>query len=179
MGKRRTIAGVIALGCLMAVGLVAGAGPAGAADQPYCGITWGSLERSGGALSTAGLLTIRAGQQECYDRLVFELDGPADGYLVHYGEAYTQGQGLAMSPYTAGGAVLEFVLLAPTTVLTSGAHPVGVLGFRTLRDVLYGGSFEGRTTFAVGVRARLPYQVTVLAGPGTHSRIVLDVAHLW
>jgi hypothetical protein len=54
-----------------------------------------------------------------------------------------------------------------------------VLGYRTLRDVVFGGSFEGYTTFAVGVRARLPFRVFVLAGPGTHSRIVLDVAHQW
>jgi hypothetical protein len=56
---------------------------------------------------------------------------------------------------------------------------VNVLRYDTLRDVVFGGSFEGYTTFAVGVRARLPFQVTVLPGPGTHSRIVLDVAHSW
>jgi hypothetical protein len=52
-------------------------------------------------------------------------------------------------------------------------------GYRTLRDVVFGGSFEGHTTFAVGVRARLPFRVFVLTGPGSHSRIVLDIAHRW
>ncbi len=31
----------------------------------------------------------------------------------------------------------------------------------------------------VGVRARLPFRMFSLAGPGTGSRIVLDVAHRW
>jgi hypothetical protein len=29
------------------------------------------------------------------------------------------------------------------------------------------------------VRARLPFRVLLLTGPGTHSRVVVDVAHLW
>jgi hypothetical protein len=168
-------------------GLMAGAVPAGATAAPSCGIGWGSLDSSGGSLGVAPLITTRTGQHECFDRLVFELDGPATGYRVNYGEAYTGGQGLALSPYTAGGAVLNVVLLSPTAGgsgpvrydYRTGDHPGSVLGYRTLRDVVFGGSYEGYTTFAVGVRARLPYQVTVLPGPGTHSRIVLDVAHSW
>jgi hypothetical protein len=45
--------------------------------------------------------------------------------------------------------------------------------------VVFGGSFEGQTLFGVGARARLPFRVFTLAGPGGHSRIVLDVAHRW
>jgi hypothetical protein len=81
----------------------------------------------------------------------------------------------------AGGAVLGVALLAPATGYPagSGQHVAAVLGYQTLRDVMFGGTFEGYTTFAVGVRATLPFRVLVLAGPGTHSRIVLDVAHSW
>ena len=35
------------------------------------------------------------------------------------------------------------------------------------------------TTLGVGVRARLPFRVTMLPGPGGHTRLVLDVAHRW
>lgn len=52
-------------------------------------------------------------------------------------------------------------------------------GFTTLRSVVYGGGFDGYTTFGFGVRARLPFRVFVLDGPGGHSRIVMDVAHHW
>ena len=41
---------------------------------------------------------------------------------------------------------------------------VNVTGFRTFRQVAWGGSFEGSTTLGLGVRARLPFRVTVLDG---------------
>lgn len=163
------------------------AAPAVTAAAPYCGITWGSLPKTAGSLSTAYLVTTRTGQDSCWDRVVFEFEGSADGYDVRYGEAYTEGQGLALSPYTAGGALLAVSLRAPahnpsytaTYPAMTGQHMANVLGYQTLRDLVFGGSFEGYTTFAVGVRATLPFRVFVLAGPGTHSRIVIDVAHRW
>ncbi|MFG1872853.1 AMIN-like domain-containing (lipo)protein [Micromonospora arborensis] len=176
---------------VVVAGLVAGAGSSSAAGtttgSPYCGITWGSAEKSAGALSSAPLVDVRAGRHDCYDRVVFEFAGPVDGYAVGYGETWTEGEGLALSPYTAGGALLRVSLRAPayddahqgTVPYAVGAHVANLLRYPTLRDVVFGGSFEGYSTFAVGVRARLPFRTFVLAGPGTHSRIVLDVAHQW
>ncbi|BAS14136.1 conserved hypothetical protein [Arthrobacter sp. Hiyo8] len=43
----------------------------------------------------------------------------------------------------------------------------------------FAGSFEGYTSLGLGVRARLPFRVFTLAGPGTGSRLVIDVAHMW
>ncbi|MEV4497022.1 hypothetical protein AB0J84_15120 [Micromonospora arborensis] len=176
---------------VVVAGLVAGAGSSSAAGtatgSPYCGITWGSAEKSAGALSSAPLVDVRTGRNDCYDRVVFEFAGPVDGYAVGYGETWTEGEGLALSPYTAGGALLRVSLRAPayddahqgTVPYAVGAHVASLLRYPTLRDVVFGGSFEGYSTFAVGVRARLPFRTFVLAGPGTHSRIVLDVAHQW
>jgi hypothetical protein len=139
-------------------------------------------------MSTAALVTSRSGQHGCFDRVVFEFNGPANGYQIRYtNEVYTEGQGLPLSPHMAGGALLSIHLLEPaydeagraTYAHRPGDHVANASGFRTLRDVVYGGSFEGNTTFAVGVRARLPFRVLVLAGPGLHSRIMLDVAHRW
>ncbi|SCL33095.1 hypothetical protein GA0070624_4648 [Micromonospora rhizosphaerae] len=179
--KRALLALAVVLG-----GLVAGTGGATAAT-PYCGITWGSTAKAAGTLSTGPLVEVRTGQHDCWDRVVFEFAGPANGYSVAYGETLTEGQGLALSPYTAGGALLRVSLRAPaydeqhvaTVPYRTGQHAANALGYRTLRDVVFGGSFEGYTTFAVGVRAQLPYRVFVLPGPGTHSRIVIDVAHRW
>jgi hypothetical protein len=187
MKKRSTL---LAL-ALVLLGVLAGTGPALAASTaqaaPYCGITWGSLPKSAGAMTQTPLLTTRTGQDTCWDRVVFEFEGSANGYAVNYGEAYTEGRGLALSPYTAGGAMLHVGLLQPAYDLngtvtyphSSGDHVANVVGYQTLRDVVFGGSFEGHSTFAVGVRATLPFRVFVLAGPGTHSRIVLDIAHQW
>jgi hypothetical protein len=163
------------------------AATAGARAAAACGITWGSLPKEAGALSVATLLETRTGQHECWDRVVFEFSGPVDGYRVAYGDVFTDGEGLLLNPYVAGGAVLGVSLRAPaygdgrvpTYPAVSGQHVATVIRYRTLRDVMFGGSFEGYTTFAVGVRATLPFRVLVLAGPGAHSRIVLDVAHSW
>lgn len=193
--KSRSIVTVVVLSLCSLLGgstLVASASPvpsaAAVAGTSSCATGWGSLSKSAGALSTAPLLATRVGRHDCFDRLVFELNGPATGFRVSYGEAYTQGEGAPMSPYTAGGALLHVVLLDPTYdaqtgvivyPASTGDHVANVFGFQTLRDVVFGGSFEGYSTFAVGVRARLPFTVSVLAGPGSHTRIVLDVAHVW
>jgi hypothetical protein len=186
--RSRLMATIIVLSSVVAgVGVTGAVSSAAATGAPYCGISWGSVAKSGGNLSGSPLVTTRTGQHGCYDRVVFEFNGPADGYSVTYGETYTDGEGLALSPYTAGGALLNVRLLAPsydasrkpTLPYRLGDHAANVVRYRTLRDVVFGGSVEGYTTFAVGVRARLPFRVFVLSGPGTHSRIVLDIAHQW
>jgi hypothetical protein len=183
MSVRKAATLLISALCLA---LAAGAVPAAAA--PACGITWGSGEKTAGPLSSAPLLTVETGRHECWDRVVFELNGTAQGYSVRYSTAIpTDGEGVDLVPYTAGGAHLWVTLRAPayddshtaTFDATTGEHVANVLRYDTLRDVVFGGSFEGYTTFAVGVRARLPFRVLLLAGPGTHSRIVVDIAHRW
>jgi hypothetical protein len=156
--------------------------PVTAAAAPYCGLTWGSGAKSGGSLKTPELVRIYPQRYTCWDRTVFEFDGPVNGYSVAYATSiYTDGEGLNIAPYLAGSAKLDVNLRAPawTYPAVTGEHPVNVLRYRTLRDAVYAGSFEGYTQVGVGVRAKLPFRVFVAAGPGTHSRIIMDVAHLW
>ena len=54
-----------------------------------------------------------------------------------------------------------------------------VSGYRTFRQVADAGSFEGQTTYGLGVRARLLFRVFTVAGPGTNTRLVVDVVHHW
>jgi len=147
----------------------------GAAAAPYCGITWGSLPKAGGGSGQASLLDVRTGRHDCFDRVVLDFDGPATGYQVDYADqVLSEGRGEPLA--VAGGAVLHVGLQSPA----SGAlRRPDLTGYRTLRDVVYGGSFEGYTTLAVGVRARLPFRVFTLADPGAGTRIVIDVAHRW
>jgi len=162
---------------------------AGATATTNCGITWGSLPREAGGMSPVALMTTRTGQHPCYDRLVFELDGPANSYRVEYAsEVYTEGEGAPLSGVTGGGALLRVSLRSPAYDIQTGRltylhyvgeHVAAVGGYQTLRDVVYGGTFEGYTILAVGTRARLPFRVFALSGPGAHSRIVLDIAHRW
>jgi hypothetical protein len=184
--KRLLLVATLALTLIGAAGVTAGAASA-AASAPFCGITWGSLPRANGDLGTSPLLDVRTGRHDCYDRVVFDFAGPATGYRVQYADnVLSQGQGAVLD--VAGGAKLDVTLLEPAYDVQTGAltfphatgdHLADVAGYQTLRDAVYGGSFEGYTTVGIGVRARLPFRVFTLAGPGGHSRIVLDVAHRW
>ncbi|HWH28155.1 MAG TPA: hypothetical protein VNU26_04190, partial [Mycobacteriales bacterium] len=67
----------------------------------------------------------------------------------------------------------------PTYVPADRRQLVDVAGWRTFRQVAWAGSYEGYTSLGLGVRARLPFRVFVLDGPGDGSRLVVDVAHRW
>jgi hypothetical protein len=132
--------------------------------------------RSAAALP-GSLVAVRAGRHASFDRLVLEFRGRAPGYTVRYvRQVLTQGQGKPIP--LAGGAKLEVVVRASSTYLPRDpAHVVDVRGFQALRQVAWGGSFEGYTTLGVGVRTRLPIHVFVLPGAAGDSRLVIDVAH--
>ncbi len=128
----------------------------------------------------------RAGRHDCFDRMVIDLTGPASGYRVEYVPQVTaDGSGNPIP--LRGGAFLSIVLAAtaydangqPTYTPASRSEAVNVAGYTTFRQVAFAGSFEGLTTFGLGVRAKLPFRVTVLAGPGGGSRVIVDVSHRW
>lgn len=174
---------------LAVVGLLVGTASASTSTAPSCALSWGSLPKQasqGPQFPPTSLTNVRAGQHTCFDRLVIDLSGPAVGYHVGYvPEVLRQGSGLPVP--LRGGAFLDVTLHAPTYDLNgrptfsppNESNIVAVGGFRTFRQVASGGSFEGNTTFGLGVRARLPFRVLVLRGPGSKSRLVVDVGHRW
>ena len=178
---KRSVAAVLGL-VLVLVGLVA---PPASAHAPYCGIRWGSLDKVVSVGSTGPVVNIRSGRHACFDRLVFDVAGKAGGYTVTYDTRGMSDDGLP-GP-TRGGAVLSVTAFAPSYDESGNAtyqprdhsEVLDVSGYRTLRQVTWGGSFEGYTTLGVGVRARLPFRAFVLDGPGAGSRVVVDVAHRW
>lgn len=157
------------------------------AEAAYCGIHWGSLAKSGGTTMTSAQITnVRAGRHTCYDRLVIDLNGKVKGYSVRYvPHVYTIASGHTIP--LAGAADIEIIVRAPAYTLSgkptyvprSRSNIVNVSGYTTFRQVAWGGSFEGVSLIGLGVRARLPFRVFTLAGPGTGSRLVIDVAHHW
>lgn len=164
-------------------------GAPAAAAEPYCGITWGSLAKAVGRDPVVEPITnVRAGRHACYDRLVVDLAGPLEAYNVRYVRSVRNIPGDRIP--LKGGAVLQIDVWAPTydastTPYTPVYQPekpariVPVRSYRTFRQVRYVGSFEGISTFGLGVRARLPFRVFRLDGPGDGSRLVIDVAHRW
>jgi hypothetical protein len=181
--KRSVTAAVIAVVTGVLIGLVAL--PANA-HASYCGIRWGSLPKDAAASSTGHLANVRAGRHKCFDRLVLDVAGDPTGYVVRYvNQVRADGSGQLIP--LRGGARLEIVATAPaynvqgesTYQPTNRSEVVNVKGWRTFRQVAWGGSFEGQTTVGLGVRARLPFRAFYLDGPGDGSRIVVDVAHRW
>lgn len=170
----------------MAVGLgIMVPGPASATTS-YCGLVWGSLAKADRDMSTAQVTNVRTGRHYCFDRLVVDLNGSAAGYYVRYVSQVTQ-DGSGFTVPVRGGARLQITINAPsydangkaTYNPANKAELTNVSGYQTFRQVAWAGSFEGYTTLGLGVRARLPFRVFTLDGPGTGSRMVVDVAHFW
>jgi hypothetical protein len=152
----------------------------------------GSLDESVPQLQPGPIVDIRVGHHACYDRIVFDLRGVAPGYTVGYLQPPFTGIGGEPPFVVGGGAILGISINAAaydennSATLPYGAgHAIvrpdqfDAHGFRTFEDLVYGGTFEGYTSFGLGVRARLPFRVFTLPGPGTGSRVVVDVAHRW
>lgn len=162
-------------------------------DRGACATqAWGTGAKDGGpVLSTAPLYLVRVGQHPCYDRVVFDVNGPAVlGYVARY-VPVVQADASGKPVPVAGGAALEIVVRAPMLGTDSQGHQPGsrtpavgedfvapsrVAGWTSLRQVTYAGSFEGQTTTAIGVRTRLPFRVSLTADRG-YRHIVVDIAH--
>src|SRR5215218_10019439 len=177
---------VLAVAALVPLGVISSAS---AATSPYCGITWGSQPQTRTAADTETVQNVRAGRHECFDRLVVDLggqDASFGSYDVRYVPVVHQDGSGAPMP-VRGAADLQVVLRAasydqagnPTFRPVDPREVVDVSGYSTLRQVAWGGSYEGYTTMAVGVRARLPFRVFVLPGTDDGPRLVIDVAHRW
>ncbi len=180
------------LGVLIVMAVALTTAPAAqAATRPYCGIYWGSLAKTGVGPSypSAGdwVYNVRTGRHACYDRLVIDVSGPVGTYNVRYvAHVTTEGGGFVVP--TRGGAALQIGVMNPGYDPNTGtqtyfyANPnelTNVAGYRTFRQVVWAGTYEGYSSVGIGVRARLPFRVFVLTGPGSSSRLVVDVAHRW
>ncbi|RBY78040.1 hypothetical protein DQ239_10110 [Blastococcus sp. TF02-09] len=175
------------------VALAATVLPATAQAAPYCGQAWGSLPEVGtGADDTDMVVNVRSGRHACCDRLVVDLlgqDTTFGTYDVRYVPVVVE-DGSGRPVPVRGAADLQVTLQAPaydgdgnaTFTPANRREVVRVGGYSTFRQVAWAGSFEGYTTLALGVRARLPFRVFVLPGvpqSDVGPRLVVDVAHRW
>ena len=155
------------------------------AAASHCSVTWGSTPESTGDPTSSGFLTdLRAGRHACFDRLVVDFAGKIKNYDVHYGAVYEPGTG---DRIPLRGTDMHVEVYAPaydgngsaTYDPANDSEAVDVSGFRTFRQVAWGHSFEAQSTIGLGVRDRLPLRTFIADGPGTGSRLVIDVAHAW
>jgi hypothetical protein len=185
----RTLVALVAVaavpvGAVSVPALAAGSSTSGSSTA--CSTRWGSLPEASNFRASGTLTGVRTGRHACFDRVVFDVKGTPSWYRVQYvGNVYTVGEG-AVVPLR-GGAKLEIVLSVPSydddgRSTYRPANPdelSNVSGYSTFRQVATAGSFEGETTIGLGVRARLPFRVFTLTGPGATGRVVVDVAHRW
>lgn len=156
--------------------------------QGWCGISWGSLAKQAPQYTSGTVRDVRAGQHPCFDRMVADVARVPGtvGYHVRYVDQVRMDGSGTLVPLR-GGAALQVIAKAPaynrhgspTYVPANRRELVDVSGYRTFRQIAWAGSFEGQTTVGLGVRARLPFRVFVLDGPGEGARLVVDVAHRW
>ncbi|SER82172.1 hypothetical protein SAMN04487818_105369 [Actinokineospora terrae] len=171
----------------VAFSIVVFAPVAASAADPYCGITWGSGLKTAGFNETGFFRDVRGGQHECFDRLVIDLDAPGGhGYYVKYVDEITaDGSGHVVPTRGAGKLQIQALGRAWDDNGQLTYHPanwtelVNVTGWRTFRQVVWAGTYEGDTTLGIGLRARLPFRVFTLPRDNGGTRIVVDVAHLW
>ncbi|MFE0702219.1 hypothetical protein [Streptomyces sp. NPDC058872] len=177
---------VLAAASLGTAASTVAAAPAGGSRTATCPTGWGSGAKGGAVMGADHLRSIRTGQHECYDRIVFDVPGGGDriSYQVQYVDQFyadPSGQHIPV----AGGAVLDIRVGAWSYDLQAGTptYPgevgeplpgVNISGYSTFRDTRFGGTFEGQTQVGLGVRNRLPFRVIQL-----NDRVVVDVAHSW
>ncbi len=145
-----------------------------------CGAVWGTDARQGGPANpvTTPVSSVRAGEQPCFDRLVISLgSGPHPGYRVGYVSqilADPSGKPLPVR----GKAFLLITVRGPAgaSYHANAANLASVAGFDVVRQVRGAGSFESVTSIGLGVRTKMPFRAFILSGPGSASRLVIDVA---
>jgi hypothetical protein len=143
-------------------------------------------------MTDAPLYLVRAGRHECYDRVVFDLNGPGDvGYAAKY-VPVVRADGSGWPVPVEGHAALEVVVVRgpiygtdnqghqpwrqPPTFGEDFVPPARVAGWASLAEVKFAGSFEGQTTFAVGVRETRPFRVWINSEQYCRH-VVIDIAH--
>jgi hypothetical protein len=142
----------------------------------------------------AELYLARVGRHECYDRIVFDVNGTIEGPgVVGYDVSYAAGEVTSDprgEPISAGGAAaLQIVVRAPIgdvdghqpwrprpQVGDDLVPPDQLRDWGTFTQVTMAGSFEGQSTIAVGLAARLPFRVGAFED-GAVSHVYVDVAH--
>lgn len=130
----------------------------------------------------APMIGISGANEGCYDSLTLDLDPAAGspGYIIGYVfDVTAQGSGEAIP--LAGGAAIQVIIDSAThdedfaSTLPAAVdleNMVDVADFGVVRQVGFGGSFEGMTTIGIGVESEQPFIVEV-----TSQQLTIKIAH--
>ncbi|MCU1455466.1 MAG: hypothetical protein JWN46_3612 [Acidimicrobiales bacterium] len=172
----RTIAvATLALASSLTVAPAAGAHTAAAP----CSIGWGSLGKAQAGHTTGQIVAHGASQSACYDRFMIQVRGQVTGYYARYAsEVDYVGTPFAMPLRGAAFIHLQVASRLMAGVATLGGDLAPVPTYSAFRQLSYAGSQAGLVHYGLGMRARLPFRITVVRGM-IFSYLVVDVAHHW
>ena len=121
---------------------------------------------------------VRVGSHQGFDRVVFDFHGQGQpGWFVDYVDSPTQ-QASGQPLVVEGTSFLNVAIDGTTYPFEAGIEdpslgPLNASG-PIVKQVVPGGTFEGRTQFIVGLHGpRRPYSVQVLSEP---TRLVIDIS---
>lgn len=147
--------------------------PAACFDPADFSDDWNTSSKERGVGLVMGqLFDVRPGQHECWDRIVFDLDTTDYvGFEIGYVPVVTQ-DGSGFEVPVAGSAALQLTIDAWAPELFAGYGYNANWG--ALREIKYAGSFEGVTTFAIGVTGVLPFAVSHWQ-EGDTMHVIIDI----
>jgi len=135
------------------------------------------VERTPATVPVVTRLEAGRHDDEGYDRVVIEFDGPLPGYDVRYVDRVVQ-DGSGQPVPLLGGADLQ-VVIRPANAHGDGGQPTLATprlapGFAVVKEARLVSDFEAVVIVGIGVGSRAPFRVIELSGP---SRLVIDVQH--
>lgn len=153
-----------------------------------CSTRWGSGAKGPRVvtLSRTTLRDVRAGSHPCFDRIVLDVSSRLSdkGYRVGYVSQVRQDGSGEVVPLR-GRAKLQVTLGAPaydsngrpTYVPRNPRELVRASSLKAVKQVAWGGSFEGQTTLGVGVDRSRAFRAFVLHSRTGPDRLVIDIAN--
>lgn len=128
----------------------------------------------GNQQSPSGVVLVRVGQHDGYDRFVIEFNGPIPAYAVRRQGGTTFTEDPRGTQITMSGTNGVSVLVHPIDNWTSYSGPTAFKpDFQFLKEARLIQNFEGYQQWALGIEGTPCLRVTELASP---SRLVVDIA---
>lgn len=137
----------------------------------------GFVAPAASTVTTPTLVNVRYAAHAGYDRVVFDWTGGLPSWHAAYGTLAGEGTGTPIALTGSGDLVLRFSnarahddQYRPTYRMTTVLDP----NLTTLKQVKFGGDYEGYVSAGLGLRDVVGYRVFTLTGP---FRVVVDVMH--
>ena len=170
--------GVLALTAMLGLALTASTAVASTASSTDLPAPTNTAPVTATGTGYGTLVNVRTGRHTTYDRVVFDFTGGTPGYHVEYGTLVGQGSGNPIP--LAGHAALVIVFHPAATYDLNTTLPTYNIGqtlnpnLPTLRQIKFGGDFEGYVSAGLGLSHKVGFRVFQLHSP---DRVVIDVAH--